>query len=249
MAKNDKIETNEVLENEKIDLENMNLMERVLRVANEIRIIKNGKNEYSNYKYFKPEEINQKVNPLLLKYKIFPLFYSYYETYDMEICETMESEKAMKCITKKELKEIAKLEFQDILGKDKTIVYQMPIERIDIKGANKMQNIGGVRTYAKRYLYMEALNISDDKLDLDSDDMSGKNGKLKPSSNDTKVAEIKGKIQLKIETLREEHIKDVDIVKVIKEVYSDGGKPSANYANCKSVEDAQRILDALNKAF
>lgn len=249
MAKNDKIETDEVLTNEKIDLENMNLMERVLRVANEIRVIKNGKNEYSNYNYFKPEEINQKVNPLLLKYKIFPLFYTYYEAYDMEICETMENDKAMKCITKKELKEIAKLEFQDILGKDKTIVYQMPIERIDIKGANKMQNIGGVRTYAKRYLYMEALNISDDKLDLDSDDMSGKNGKLKPASNDTKVAEIKGKIQLKIETLREAHIKDADIVRVIKEVYSDGGKPSANYANCKSVEDAQRILDTLNKSF
>lgn len=247
-------ENKEVIENENlvaeenVDISSMSLHERILHVINEIRITKTGKNTFSQYDYFKPEEINQRVNPLLLKYKVFPLFYTCFEGYETEVVEVSSEQGGMKYITKKELKEIAKLEFQDILGKDQTVVYQMPIERIEIKGANKMQNLGGVRTYAKRYLYMEALNISDDKLDLDSDDMSTKS-KAKPTSKDSKVTDIVSKIQVKVEALRNAKVKDADIAKVIKSVYSDGGKPSANYRNCQTVEEAEKILDALNKEF
>ena len=231
-----------------IELDNMSLRERILCVMNEIRITKTGKNTFSQYDYFKPEVINQRVNPLLLKYKIFPLFYTYFEGFETEVVETSNEAIGMKYTTKKELKEIAKLEFQDILGKDQTVVYQMPIERIEIKGANKMQNLGGVRTYAKRYLYMEALNISDDKLDLDSDNMANKQ-KGKISSKDTKVSEAIAKIQVKVEALRSAKVKDSDIAKAIKNVYSDGDKPSANYKNCQTVEEAEKILEELNKTF
>ena len=226
----------------------MSLRERILHVINEIRITKTGKNTFSQYDYFKPEEINQRVNPLLLKYKIFPLFYTSFEGFETEVVETSSDKDGMKYTTKRELKEIAKLEFQDILGRDQTVIYKMPIERIEIKGANKMQNLGGVRTYAKRYLYMEALNISDDKLDLDSDNMANKI-KGKQPSTDTRVAEVIGKIQVKVEALRSAKVKDTDIAKIIKSVYSDGGKPSANYKNCQTVEEAEKILEELNKAF
>lgn len=226
----------------------MSLRERILHVINEIRITKTGKNTFSQYDYFKPEEINQRVNPLLLKYKIFPLFYTCFEGFETEVVETSSDKDGMKYTTKRELKEIAKLEFQDILGRDQTVIYQMPIERIEIKGANKMQNLGGVRTYAKRYLYMEALNISDDKLDLDSDNMANK-VKGKQPSTDTRVAEVIGKIQVKVEALRSAKVKDTDIAKIIKSVYSDGGKPSANYKNCQTVEEAEKILEELNKTF
>lgn len=234
------------LENQNIDLNQTSLMERVLYVINEIRISKNGKNTFSNYEYFKPEEINKRVNPLLLKYKIFPLYKTFFQPYEIEVTEYLGDEP--RTVTKQELKEIAELRFKDVLKKDEDIIYQMPIERIDIKGANKMQNLGGVRTYSKRYLYMEALNISNDDLDLDSTTMSDKS-KAKSSSKDTKVGTVINKIQLKIEALRKAGKSDSDIATTIRGVYQDGGKPSANYKTCEDVGVAQTILEALDRAF
>lgn len=251
MAK-EKTEENEInkdfFENLNVDLNATSLMERVLYVINEIRISKNGKNTFSNYEYFKPEEINKRVNPLLMKYKIFPLYRTFFQPYDVEVTEYYDNNEGNRIVSKKELKEIAELRFKDVLKKDEDIVYQMPIERIDIKGANKMQNLGGVRTYSKRYLYMEALNISDDNLDLDSTSMADKS-KAKPSSKDTKVATIINKIQLKIESLRSSGKADSEIAAAIKGVYQDGGKPSANYKTCDDPDTAQIILEALDKAF
>ena len=73
--------------------------------------------------------------------------------------------------------------------------------------------------------------------------------KGKISSKDTKVSEAIAKIQVKVEALRSAKVKDSDIAKAIKNVYSDGDKPSANYKNCQTVEEAEKILEELNKTF
>lgn len=249
VIENEEIIVDENLEaNKNVDISSMCLYERILRIMNEIKITKTGRNTFSQYDYFKPEELNLKITPWLEKYKVFPHFYTCQETFDVEVCEFLDDARGIKYVTKKEIRDIAKLELIDVFGKDKPVIYQIPIEKVDIKGANKMQNVGGVRTYAKRYLYMEAFNISDNRLDLDSDEMANKS-KTKPASKDSKVADIVGEIQIKVEALRNAKVKDADIAKTIKSVYSDGGKPSANYRNCQNVEDAKRILDALNNEF
>ncbi|MBO7697386.1 MAG: ERF family protein [Methanobrevibacter sp.] len=133
---------NEIIESEesvKIDLNEVSLKERILLVMNEIRISKNGKNTFQNYEYFKPEEINQKVNPLFLKYKIFPWFYTDFEQYETETLETLGENTSI--TTKKDYREVAVLKLQDILKKDEDVVYKMPIKNIDIKGANEMQKM------------------------------------------------------------------------------------------------------------
>lgn len=133
---------NEIIESEesvKIDLNEVSLKERILLVMNEIRISKNGKNTFQNYEYFKPEEINQKVNPLFLKYKIFPWFYTDFEQYETETLETLGENTSV--TTKKDYREVAVLKLQDILKKDEDVVYKMPIKNIDIKGANEMQKM------------------------------------------------------------------------------------------------------------
>lgn len=112
----------------------------------------------------------------------------------------------------------------------------------------KCKKCGGVRTYAKRYLYMEALNISDNNLDLDSDAMKDKS-KLKPQSKDTKLENAIKEIQFKVEALRKLKISDTDIASAIKRVYSDGGAPTANYKTCQDVETANKILEELNRSF
>lgn len=125
-----------------IDLKSISLEERILLIMNEIRLVKNGKNTYSNYEYFKPEEINQKINPLLLKYKIFPHFYTTYEKIASEEQQINNSEGSQfTFVTKNDLKEVAILELSDILKPEKSRIYKMYIDKVEIKGANKMQNI------------------------------------------------------------------------------------------------------------
>jgi len=41
------------------------------------------------------------------------------------------------------------------------IQFTLPIATLDIKGANAIQNIGGLATYTRRYLYMIAFEISE----------------------------------------------------------------------------------------
>ena len=236
---------------QKEDISKLNLMERLNIVMNEIRIEKNGTNKFQNYNYFEPEAINNKVNPLFLKYKIFPHFYTDFIDYPVEVEETTKCDQNVSPIyiktTKHEYKEIAFLVLTDILNPDVSKTYKIPIISADIKGANKMQNIGGARTYAKRYLYMEALNISDNKLDLDNGKLEDKT--KKPKSDNQKLEEKISEIKAMVTTLREQKIKDTEIAATIKEVYTDNGVPSAKYDGCKTIEEAQKIIDNLEKKF
>lgn len=130
----------ETLNSVALDLDKISLQERVLYVMNEIRLKKSGKNSFANYDYFTPESINLKVNPLLLKYKVFPLFYTKFESYTEEETESL-VDGVTKSSTKYGYRQIAVLKLMDVLKKDEDLVYSMPIEIADIKGANNMQKI------------------------------------------------------------------------------------------------------------
>lgn len=38
---------------------------------------------------------------------------------------------------------------------------ECPVADLDLKGANKMQMLGGIQTYARRYLYMAMFDITE----------------------------------------------------------------------------------------
>lgn len=239
----------EVIEEVNYDPTKLTLQERIVIAMNNIRIKKDGKNKFANYNYFKPDTINSKVNPLFLQLKIFPRFYTDYIKFGDETTQTtnMEQVKTSTLVTKYSYKEMAYLELIDILNPQVKEVYQMPIEHPDIKGANKMQNIGGARTYAKRYLYMEALNIADDEIDLDATKDGAKS--KKPASQDEELAAKINEIKVLVNSLRDQKAKDIDIAAAIKEVFTDNGKPSAKYDECKSSEEAQAIINHLKEKF
>ena len=130
----------ETLDGVSLDLEKISLQERVLYIMNEIRLTKSGKNSFANYDYFTPESINLKVNPLLLKYKVFPLFYTKFESYVEEETESL-TDGVAKTLTKTSYRQIAVLKLMDVYKKDDDLVYSMPIEIAEIKGANNMQKI------------------------------------------------------------------------------------------------------------
>ena len=157
--------------------------------------------------------------------------------------KSFEEKYPMAVKAEKEYREIAELRFEDVYGKETPVIYQMPIERADIKGANEMQKIGGTRTYAKRYLYMEALNISDNKLDLDTGTFNKTTGKA--AQQNAKLDETITKISQKVDELRNNKVSNTEIANAIKSVYTDGGKPSANYKTCKDVNIASAILAKL----
>ena len=56
-------------------------------------------------------------------------------------------------------KELAKLQIINTEKTDEWIEYTSPMEDLELKGCNKVQALGGVETYSRRYLYMSAFDI------------------------------------------------------------------------------------------
>ena len=97
-----------------------------------MNLSKSGKNSFSKYDYFELGDFLPKVNELFETHKLFSQF-------------NMDKEKATLSITDTE--------------NESNIMFSIPFEDLELKGANKVQALGGVNTYLKRYLYMNALEI------------------------------------------------------------------------------------------
>lgn len=121
------------------------IKKRIVEITNRISIKKNGKNTFSNYKYFEPDTILGELNPLLYEYNLITIFNlinkgDYYESLlTIEDCDTNDK-----------------------------VIYQFDIDKAVVKGANEAQNSGATLTYAKRYSLMNAFNIADNNNDMDS---------------------------------------------------------------------------------
>lgn len=96
------------------------------------KLKKSGKNNYSGFEYFELGDFLPTVNEIFLNLK-------------------MSSNFSM-------LKDCATLTLYDWEDKTET-TFTTPSEELDLKGCNKVQALGGVHTYLKRYLYMNALEI------------------------------------------------------------------------------------------
>ena len=121
------------------------LQEKIVLIMNELRAQKDGKNTFANYNYFKPDDLLNLLNPLLLKHKLFCKFNLIYKDsyYQAELILADDKEKE---------------------------VYLFDILKATVKGANEAQNSGATLTYAKRYSLMNAFNIAENDADFDSDE-------------------------------------------------------------------------------
>lgn len=113
----------------------MNIYEKLQTVRVELqnkKLKKSGKNKFAGFSYFELKDFLPTVNELFMKNKLFSNFsMSQYA---------------------------ATLEIVDAETNDK-IEFKSPIESLELKGCNKIQALGGVHTYIKRYLYINALEI------------------------------------------------------------------------------------------
>lgn len=138
------------------------------------KIKKEGRNDFSKYDYFTPSQITNLVTLACLDAEIVTIF---------NVVEENEKFKGV-------------LEVYDI-DSDKAISFTIPTAMPDIKATNITQKLGGMVTYTQRYLEMIAFGITDNNLDLDSQDNRGSKVEplptITPKDFDAYVVAIKGK--------------------------------------------------------
>ena len=114
-------------------------------------------------------------------------------------------------------KEKATLEIINTDNPQETIKYEIPIAELDMKGCNKMQSLGGVQTYARRYLYMNAFDISENDL-LDGADPEEVEKEKVTGDKGRKLTEEEAKVLYQI--LQGKGFSDDDISRTIKQRYN-----------------------------
>lgn len=138
------------------------------------KIKKEGRNDFSKYDYFTPSQITNLVTLACLDAEIVTIF---------NVVEENEKFKGV-------------LEVYDI-DSNEFLSFTIPTAMPDIKATNITQKLGGMVTYTQRYLEMIAFGITDNNLDLDSQDNRGSKVEplptITPRDFDAYVVAIKGK--------------------------------------------------------
>ena len=143
-------------------IDNPTVSERIVKISNEIRVQKAGHNEFTRSGYFQPDDIMKAINPLLSKYSLISLFNM-----------TFSKEKDMY----EGVLQIADSTNKVDSGEQTKITYRFDIPMQELKGnAGKAQNAGATQTYCKRYMFMNAFNLADNKADPDAKLVAGKSG-------------------------------------------------------------------------
>ena len=125
----------------------LSVKKRIVKISNELRVAKEGKNDFIKHSYFKPDDILQAINPLLDKYNLITIF-------NMDFLKDRGVYKGV-------------LRVVDC-SSEENVCYRFEIPPTEVKGASKTQNAGATQTYCKRYIMMNAFNIAVDKDDPDS---------------------------------------------------------------------------------
>ena len=99
---------------------------------------KSGKNKFAGYEYYELTDFLPKINILFEAKKLFSNF----------------------SITQNE----ATLTIINTEDETQTVDFISPIEELELKGCNKIQALGGIHTYLKRYLYVNALEIVENEM-------------------------------------------------------------------------------------
>lgn len=134
-----------------METQTKSVKERIVLISNEIRIAKTGKNEFVKANYFKPDEILATINPLLSKHNLISIF-------NMPYSKADEMYKGI-------------LVIEDFSTTER-VEYSFDIPMTELKGTGKAQNAGATQTYCKRYMFMNAFNLADNKADPDANKLA-----------------------------------------------------------------------------
>lgn len=139
----------------------MNLFEKLQAARVELqttKLKKSGKNKFAGFEYFELSDFLPAINTIFEKKKLFSNF---------SIIENQ-----------------AVLTIVDCEKPEDRTDFIMPIAELELKGCNALQALGGVNTYCKRYLYLNALEISENDF---FDAVSGKEEKKQPKQQPPEI--------------------------------------------------------------
>lgn len=109
------------------------------------KLKKSGKNKFAGFTYYELNDILPQINQIFYDLKLFSNF-------------SIKENLAVLTIT----------DWEDETFQE----FTSPIEELELKGCTKIQALGGVHTYMKRYLYLNALEIVEsDMLDAKAGDI------------------------------------------------------------------------------
>lgn len=119
-------------------MENMNIYQKLQKCRVELQrmsLKKSGKNTFAGFEYFELSDFLPAVNDLFEKYGLYSRFGIADNTATLTVINAEKPEE--------------------------TETYTSPIADANLKGCTPIQSLGGVHTYMKRYLYVNALEITD----------------------------------------------------------------------------------------
>lgn len=122
----------------------MNIYEKMQKAKVELQkkdLKKTGENKFSNYKYYELGDFMPAINEICLELKLFTQV-------------NFNAENAVLIII-------------NIEKPDEKLEYFSEMVKTTLKGCNEIQALGGVQTYQRRYLYMNAFEISENDYYID----------------------------------------------------------------------------------
>jgi hypothetical protein len=103
----------------------------------ELKPKKSGKNSYAGFEYYTLDDFIPHINLLFNEHKLCSMF-------NIELIDNVP---------------IATLKIIDVEKTDDVITFTSTIADANLKGCTPIQSLGGIHTYMKRYLYLNALEI------------------------------------------------------------------------------------------
>lgn len=142
----------------------MNIYEKLQQCRvelQELKLKKGAKNKFVGFEYYELADFLPAVNNLFNKHKLCSVFNIYKENDN----------------------EVARLTIVNAEKTDECLVFESPTADAQLKGCAPIQSLGGVHTYMKRYLYLNALEIVEPDL---LDGLTGKEDDDKKPKDDNK---------------------------------------------------------------
>lgn len=162
-------------------IKDMNIYKKIQKVKKELserELKKSGKNDYSGFSYYELGDFLPSIIELCDKYGLFTKV-DFQDKFRLNTTKN-NSEEILTTDTKIGEEAILTIINTDKVNEKET--YSCDVKELNLKGANSIQNYGGVQTYLRRYLYMNAFDIVEADM-FDSQEFEKKK-KQKSEKND-----------------------------------------------------------------
>ena len=164
------------------EIKKMNIYEKmqvVKKLLSDAELKKTGKNDYSNFEYYELSDILPAIITFCENYRLFT-HVNFVKEYSTKTITTEESQVQEKV----KVGESAVLTVINIDNPEEKIEYSSDVKDLELKAANAIQNYGGIQTYSRRYLYMNAFDIVE--AEMFEKEMNKKKKKATKQSNAVK---------------------------------------------------------------